>query len=181
MAEIIEHTSKSSESTEPTKYRDYVLERYKAAIGYYWKASRMNRTLYKWTRYLVVVFGAVVTLLASLSSSSAITGNWGTAIDIATPVLAAVLTIIGGLSQSFQWGAAWQEMVLTAERLERERDRIMVTRSDPVSDLQILHRHLLEESQGFFTRILGSVQVSPKTETATLIRDARDRSATVDS
>ena len=160
MAEILEHTPKPVGPVDAVNAHDYVLERYDASIRYYWKASRMNRRLYKWTRYLVVVFGAVVTLLASVSASTEIVGRWGTAIAIATPVLAAILTIIGGLSQSFQWGAAWQEMVLTAEKLERERDRIVVTRSDPAADLEILNQLVLQESEGFFTRILGSVQVS---------------------
>ena len=159
MAEIVEHTLKAIEAAEPNS-REYVLQRYNEAIRYYWKASALNRRLYKWSRYLVVVFGAVVTLLASISSSTMITGGWSTAVAIATPLVAAILTIIGGLSQSFQWGAAWQEMVLAAERLERERDRIMVTRSDPAKDLEMLHSLVLQESEGFFTRILGSVQTS---------------------
>ena len=158
MAEVVEHALKAVEPADAG--RAYVLERYNEAIRYYWKASALNRRLYKWSRYLVVVLGAVVTLLASIGSSSSMTGNWSTAVAIATPLVAAVLTIIGGLSQSFQWGAAWQEMVLAAERLERERDRIMVTRSDPAKDLEMLHSLVLQESEGFFTRILGSVQTS---------------------
>jgi hypothetical protein len=160
MAEVIERTLKAVEAPEADSARDYVLKRYNDAIRYYWKASALNRRLYKWTRYLVVVFGAVVTLLASISSSSLVTGGWSTAVAVATPILAAVLTIIGGLSQSFQWGAAWQEMVLTAEKLERDRDRIMVTRSDPEADLETLNSLVLQESEGFFTRILGSVQAT---------------------
>ena len=167
MGDIAERTLKPVEIPEGVNAREYVLKRYDDAIGYYWKSSRMNRQLYKWTRYLVVVFGAVVTLLASLSSSSALADGWGTAVNIATPLLAAVLTMIGGLSQSFQWGAAWQEMVLTAERLEKERDRIMVTRSDPAEDLEVLHGLVLRESEGFFTRILGSVQATaPRSQDA---------------
>ena len=158
MADIAERTLKPVDAPEDANARDYVLQRYDDAIRYYWKASRMNRRLYKWTRYLVVVFGSVVTLLASISSSSMVIGAWETTVAIATPVLAAVLTIIGGLSQSFQWGAAWQEMVLTAERLEKERDRIIVSRSDAAADLEILNSLVLQESEGFFTRILGSVQ-----------------------
>lgn len=158
MAEIIEHALKPVDVSDAGA-RELVLKRYDDAIAYYWKSSRFNRRLYKWSRYLVVVFGAVVTLLASISSSSLITGGWSTTVAVATPVVAAVLTIIGGLSQSFQWGAAWQEMVLAAERLERERDRILVTRgSDPTKDLEILHSLVLQESEGFFTRILGSVR-----------------------
>lgn len=157
MAEIIEHALTPVEVSDAGS-RELVLKRYDDAIAYYWKSSRFNRRLYKWSRYLVVVFGAVVTLLASISSSSLITGAWSTTVAVATPVVAAVLTIIGGLSQSFQWGAAWQEMVLAAERLERERDRILVSRSHPAKDLEILHSLVLQESEGFFTRILGSVR-----------------------
>jgi len=160
MADVVEHPLKAVEPADPAHSREYVLERYNGAIRYYWKASALNRRLYKWSRYLVVVFGAVVTLLASISSSTMITGAWSTGVAIATPLVAAILTIIGGLSQSFQWGAAWQEMVLAAERLERERDRIMVSRSDPANDLATLHSLVLQESEGFFTRILGSVQTS---------------------
>jgi hypothetical protein len=140
--------------------RQYVLARYEKAITYYWRVSMANKRWYKWTRYLTVVLGALVTLLASLSSSQLMTGWWVTSVGLMTPIGAAVLTIVGGLSQTFQWGAAWQEMVLTAERLERERDRIMVTESDAVQDLDVLNRLVLEESRGFFTRILGAVQTS---------------------
>lgn len=158
MAEIVERTLKAVDTADTSNARDYVLKRYEDSIRYYWKASALNRRLYKWTRYLVVVFGAVVTLLASISSTNVFTGSWELAVQIATPLVAALLTIIGGLSQSFQWGAAWQEMVLTAERLERERDRILVTRSDPERDLEVLNSLVLRESEGFFMRILGSVQ-----------------------
>lgn len=164
MAEIVERTLKAVDTADTGSAREYVLKRYDESIRYYWKASVLNRRLYKWTRYLVVVFGAAVTLLASISSTNVFTGRWELAVQIATPLVAAVLTIIGGLSQSFQWGAAWQEMVLTAERLERERDRILVTRSDPEQDLDVLNTLVLRESEGFFMRILGSVQPSAPAE-----------------
>ena len=164
MADIVERTLKAVDAVETSGGREYVLKRYDESIRYYWKASALNRRLYKWTRYLVVVFGAAVTLLASISSTNVFTGGWELAVQIATPLVAAVLTVIGGLSQSFQWGAAWQEMVLTAERLERERDRILVTRSDPEQDLEVLNSLVLRESEGFFTRILGSVQPSAPPE-----------------
>jgi hypothetical protein len=51
-------------------------------------------------------------------------------------------------------------MVLTAEKIERERDRIIVTSSDPAADLALLHSLVLRESEGFFTRILGRVPVT---------------------
>lgn len=139
--------------------RDYVLKRYEDAIAYYWNASRNNKRWYKWTRYLTVILGAVVTLLASLSSSELITGGWKTIVGITAPIVAAALTIATGRLSTFQWGAAWQEMVLTAERLEQERDRIIVTpASDPAVDLAVLNKLVLNESSGFFGRIIGSGQ-----------------------
>ena len=39
-----------------------------------------------------------------------------------TPLLAAGLAIVGGVSQTFQWGAAWSDMTMTATRLQKEQD-----------------------------------------------------------
>lgn len=150
----------TSISDDNVDTRAYVLKRYEDAIRYYWKASAFNKRWYKWTRYMTVVLGATVTLLASISSSTMIAEGWKTSLAIGTPILAAVLTIVGGLTQTFQWGAAWQEMVLTAERLEKERDRIIVGRTEPAHDLETLNGLVLQESTGFFTRILGSVPTS---------------------
>jgi hypothetical protein len=148
---------------EPEKARQYVLDRYDRQIEYYWKKSSANKRGYKWYRYMIVVFGALVTLAAALSSSTFIKDStpWPMLFAIATPVLAALLTILNGFSQSFQWGAAWREMVLSAERLEKERDRIKVSPAgerDPVAELEYLNSTVLEESQGFFDRILGRSQ-----------------------
>jgi hypothetical protein len=90
-----------------------------------------------------------------------VTGGWRVVVGIAAPVIAAALTISSGLLSAFQWGAAWQEMVLTAERLEQERDRIRVTPgSDAARDLDILNKLVLTESTGFFTRIMGTQRTS---------------------
>ena len=77
---------------------------------------------------------------------------------IGTPVLAVLLTIIAGFSQNFQWGAAWQNMVLSAQRLEKERDRFVVTTVDErdyAKELDLLNDLVLDESEGFFDRMLG--------------------------
>ena len=139
---------------------DYVLNRYRTAIEYYWKASRHNKHAYKTTRSLVVILGASVTLAASLSSSNLVASSpiWDTTLAIAAPVMAAILTIVGGFSQSFHWGATWRDMVLNAERLERELDRIRVLKADDrdqAKELATLNALILEESETFFQRILG--------------------------
>ncbi len=145
----------NAESTE-----DYILQRYNTAIEYYWRASRHNKKAYKLTRSLTVILGAVVTVVASLSSAEFITKSafWDMAFAIAAPVLAAMLAIVGAFSQTFQWGAAWRDMVLNAQRLERERDRFRVTapeERDPAKEVSILNSYVLEETQNFFQRIVG--------------------------
>ncbi len=138
----------------------HVKERYDKAIGYYWRASTKNKRAYKLTRILTVVLGAMVTLVASLSSAGFVTAVqfWDQVFAIGTPVLAATLAIVGGFSQNFQWGATWKDMVMTAQRLEKERDRFLVTKSGDIDlekELALVNDFVLEESQGFFERMLG--------------------------
>ncbi|MCP4268206.1 MAG: DUF4231 domain-containing protein [Candidatus Brocadiaceae bacterium] len=90
----------------PTDSKDmnkYVEDRYNEAINYYWKVSRHNKRAYKLTRSLTLVLGALVTLIASISSAKFVSGVpfWGNFLAIATPVLAAILAISGGFSQTF--------------------------------------------------------------------------------
>ena len=66
--------------------RVYIATRYKKAISYYWAASRSNKRWYTWTRYLTVVLGALVTLLASLSSEKVLSGNWSTLVAVLVPI-----------------------------------------------------------------------------------------------
>lgn len=138
----------------------YVKKRYDDAIGYYWRAAATNKRTYKLNRSLIIILGAGVTLLSSLLSASFLQDTWwSTAISIATPLSAAVLTMINGFIQSFQSGAAWRDMVLSAERLEKERDRFLAT---PLRDknykreLSILNSIVVNESTAFFKRILDS-------------------------
>ncbi len=144
---------------------EHVRKRYEDAIAYYWNASRNNKRAYKLTRILTLVLGALVTLASSLSSASFITGNtvWDRTFAIGTPLLAAALAFLGGYSQTFQWGAAWQDMVLTAEGLQKERDRFMVTKHEDINfseEMILLNDFVLSESQGFFERILGRAKTA---------------------
>jgi len=136
-----------------------ILKRYDDQVAYYWKMSKRNKRSYKTTRLLVIVLGALVTLVSSLTATNSIAGNWGIVFAVATPLLAASLAIVGGVSQAFQWGAAWADMVISATRLEKERDRIAVTPSDqidPIKEMALLDDIVLSETQGFFQRLLGS-------------------------
>jgi Protein of unknown function (DUF4231) len=139
--------------------KNQVLERYDKRIEYYWKSSLSNKRSYKATRYLLIFLGALVTLMSSISSASFLKGVGSTVFAIVTPVLAASLAIVGGVSQAFQWGAAWSDMVITATRLEKQRDRIAVTPAnqlDPVKEMETLDDTVLAETQGFFQRLFGS-------------------------
>jgi hypothetical protein len=139
--------------------RKRVLDRYEERIGYYWKASQYNKRLYKTVRYLLILLGALVTLISSMSAASFIKGTTATVFAILTPVLAASMAIISGVSQAFQWGGAWSDMAITATRLEAERDRILVTPADQLDALKemaLLDDLVLRETQGFFQRLFGS-------------------------
>ncbi len=141
--------------------RDFILKRYQERINYYWGASKYNKRSYKLTRYLTVILGALVTLISSMSSADFVKGVKWVAVSFAvlTPLFAALMAIVGGFSQAFQWGAAWSDMVITATRLEKERDRIAVTppaQLDPVKEMALLDDAVLTETQGFFQRLFGT-------------------------
>lgn len=138
--------------------RKYVEERYLAAIRYYWFVAVRNKRAYKSARYLTVVLGSLLTLVASLSSAEFFQGH-KVAFAIITPVLAALLTMIGSFAQSFQWGATWREMVLIAERLQKELDRVRLSKGDGATylkDVTLLNDLIIQESSGFFDRVMGS-------------------------
>jgi hypothetical protein len=136
-----------------------VLARYEQRIAFYWSAGRYNGRAYKVTRYLLTILGAVLTLVSSLSSANFVKGKLAVAFAVLTPLLASCMAMAGGISQAFQWGGAWSDSVITAMRLERERDRISVTPSvalDPVKEMALLDDMVLAETQGFFQRLFGS-------------------------
>ena len=47
----------------------HIQQRYMDSIDYYWDASRANKRWYKRTRSYTVIIGALLTLIASLTSS----------------------------------------------------------------------------------------------------------------
>jgi len=141
----------------------YIQSRYREAIDYYWDASRNNKKWYKTTRLLTVIFGALVTLIASLASSKYFEDILFLEVLFAlgTPILAALLTIIAGFSQSFQWGSTWQNMVLTAQHLQKEFDNYLVkpeNERDYPAEVEKINNFVIEESQGFFERMLGGAR-----------------------
>ena len=146
----------------------YVLDKYEEKIQYYWAASTSNKRAYKSFRTWSTILGAAVTLISSLSAASFFQSpEIRIAFSIATPVIAATLTAINGLSQNFHWGAAWRDMVLNATRLEKERDRFYATCADKKTfekDLNIMNSLVLEETTNFFQRVLDS-EVKPSDST----------------
>lgn len=151
---------------------EYIRNRYAAAIEYYWRASKTNKSWYKTTRSMTVIIGAAVTLIASLSSSTFIEDSTAlkTLFALGTPILAAVLTITAGFSQSFQWGSAWQNMVLTAQQLQSEFDGYLVTppaERNYAEEVTKLNQFIIIESEGFFERMLGGGKPSTQDVTST--------------
>ncbi len=148
------------DSITPEKRNQYVLEQYLNSMTYYWNAGKANKKGYKYSRYLTIVLGSLVTLTTSLVASEVIK-EWGldNFLSVLAPVLAAALTIVGGFTQNFYWGAAWRDMVLTATELERIYHRLRVTpdeQRDPIAEMDQLHELVLTESGNFFTRLVGA-------------------------
>ena len=117
--------------------------------------------MYKRFRTWSIVLGALVTLVSSISAADFIQSfDWlRITFAIATPIIAATLTVIGGLGQNFHWGATWRDMVVNATRLEKERDRFLATspeKRDFVKELDTLNTIILEETKNFFQRVLDS-------------------------
>jgi hypothetical protein len=145
---------------EPTERHKFVLARYAKSIDYYWSSSGANKRAFKWTRLSTIILGSVVTLLASMTSSGLVDEQsaWKMIFAVGTPLFAAALTIISTLAQTFQWEATWRESVMTAERLQKELDRIRITEPqnlDAVQELDRLNSFVLQESESFFDRVLG--------------------------
>jgi hypothetical protein len=143
-----------------------VLEKYKNAIDYYWGASRNNKKSFKISRYLIIILGALVTLMSSISSAGFIEGIKVLKISFAilTPLLAAILTITGGFAQNFHWGAAWRDMVLNAMKLEKARDLFLARnpeQRDLTHELDNMHNLVIKETQEFFQRVLDG-EIKPK-------------------
>lgn len=155
-----------TDSQQPrTIDRNYVEKRYEDQIAYYWRKSKSNKTLYKHFRFWTIVLGALVTLISSLSAANFIQSHegWRILFAILTPVLAALLTVFNGLGQNFHWGATWRDMVVSATRLERELDHLKATnpqKRDFRKELDTLNAIVLDETKGFFQRVLDS-EVKP--------------------
>lgn len=146
----------------------YVYNLYYEQIEYYKQKGAYNKKYYKNYRALTIILGALVTLIASMATSKIVTDYvWLDVIfTVTTPVLAASLTIINGLSQNFQWGAAWRDMSVNAQRLEKERDRFLATpvgKRNYKNELNILNDIVLQETRAFFQRVLDSEVVPTET------------------
>jgi hypothetical protein len=148
----------------------YVLDMYKKKIDYYWNASRSNKKLYKNYRAWTIILGALVTLISSISAAAfPQKPDWLRILfEVATPVIAATLTVVSGLGQNFHWGATWRDMVVNGTRLEKERDRFLATPAEKRNlqkELDTLNSIVLEETRNFFQRVLDS-EVKPVTQTS---------------
>ncbi|MDP1544452.1 MAG: DUF4231 domain-containing protein [Anaerolineales bacterium] len=144
----------------------YVINQYKGKIDYYWAASRSNKNAFKRYRTWTIILGSLVTLVSSISAAEFLQDPaWlKNLFSVATPVIAATLTVISGLGQNFHWGSTWRDMVVNATRLEKERDRFLATKPenrDIEKELDILNSIILEETRNFFQRVLDS-EIKPR-------------------
>jgi hypothetical protein len=159
--------------SEPVNVVDeqYVLNQYKAKIDYYWGSSSTNKKAFKRYRTWTIILGSLVTLISSISAAEFFQDPaWvKNTFSVATPIIAATLTVISGLGQNFHWGSTWRDMVVNATRLEKERDRFLATKPEKrnfVKELNILNSIVLEETTSFFQRVLDS-EIKPKEQSPT--------------
>lgn len=144
----------------------YILKKYEERVNYYWKSSRSNKNSYKRYRSWTIFLGSLVTLVSSISAAEFVQKpEWlRISFAVATPVIAATLTVISGLGQNFHWGSTWRDMVINAVRLEKERDRFLATKKekrDIEKELDLLNSIVLEETSSFFQRVLDS-EIKPR-------------------
>jgi hypothetical protein len=142
-----------------TLNEEKVISKYQKAIDYYLRASTSNKKSYRLSRVSIVVLGASITFLSSLASANFIVDNQFLKVFFAviTPLLAVLLTIISGLSQSFHWGAAWRDMIMNAQKLEKARDLFQATKPeerDIKKELDSMHDMVITETESFFQRVL---------------------------
>ncbi|MBK9926816.1 MAG: DUF4231 domain-containing protein [Anaerolineales bacterium] len=155
----------------------YVHQAYDKQIDWYWKAGGANKQNYKRFRFWTIVLGSLVTLIASLTTTEIITKDpiIKGIFTLLTPILAAILTIINTMSQNFQWGATWRDMVVNASRLQKEKNRFLATKieeRDYRKELIRINTIVLEETQAFFRRILDTEAVPTDTHELELEEDA---------
>lgn len=144
----------------------YILNRYKSQIDYYWGVSGTNKRAYKRYRSWTIFLGGLVTLVSSLSTAEFFQDPpWVRILfAVATPIIAFTLTVMNGMGQNFHWGSTWRDMVINATRLEKERDRFLATASkdrDFVQELENMNSIVLEETRNFFQRVLDS-EIRPR-------------------
>ena len=169
---MAQKTVEISSSTLTGKIDDldkYIHQTYNHHIDYYWRSSTWNKKNFKRYRTGTTILGALVTLVASLTTAEFITSNDLLSIlfTVGTPVLAATLTIISGLSQNFQWGATWRDMVINAQRLELQRDRFLATDAasrDYQKELDVINEMVLDETHSFFQRVLDSETIPSRSK-----------------
>ena len=155
----MDNQTKSTKPGNESVGGEYVLSKYDNAIKYYWNAGKTNKRSYKFTRTIVITLGACVTLFSSLGSAEFIPGGVKTLFAILTPVLAAILTITGGLANSFHWGATWRDMTINASILEKDRDIFLATKPeerDIKTELAKINESVIEETGRFFQRVLDT-------------------------
>lgn len=159
-------TAEQGQKAQPEKVmeKDFLVEKYEKQIQYYWNASSKNKRSYKLYRSLTIILGALVTLIASLSSAEFIASDdtWRFIFAVGTPLVAVLLTIINGFAQSFHWGATWRDMVFSAQQLQKELDRVKAIppdKRDAQKELETLNDLVINETKNFFRRVLESEAV----------------------
>jgi len=136
----------------------YVLEKFDTLISYYWKTSGINKRAYKRIRAFNIIIGALVTFATTLLSVEFVQNSESltTALLIASPLLAVLLTIMNGFSSGFPFAAAWRDGVVAANTLEKMRDHYISSSPktrNPQKELEKINFVIENETKSFFKQL----------------------------
>lgn len=103
--------------------KEYIKLRIDDQIKWYSDKAKANKCLYNWTKIAIIVFSAIIPLIAGLSFVDS-------AKDIILGLLGTIIAIIAGISGLLKFQEKWTEYRATSETLKHEK-MLFLTKTTP--------------------------------------------------
>ena len=110
----------------PAEVEDPTWERLEDQLGWYSRKSGESQRLYKWLKLLEIAVAATLPVVAAVHSPVWVTGG-----------LAAVIVVLEGAQQVYQFQEHWITYRSTAEALKRESARLRKRFQDLKEELRV--------------------------------------------
>jgi len=138
---------------------NYILRTYRENIDLSWRNAASSKRTYYLNRIMPILLGGILTFATTISSTQYISANetLKAIFAIATPLLAVALTVTNELTKINKPAESWRDMVVFAEKLEKERDRFLATKPgkrNHKKELDKIRSLVIRESRTFFRRTL---------------------------